>query len=76
VESTTKELTKYTKISALSQDFVRMATRWGKIIIEEFFLPPQCRTIDPCEVRGTRSGVKVVRLVLVLGFICRYCFVF
>jgi hypothetical protein len=49
-ETTTKELTKYLKISALSQDFVRMAMRWGKIIIEEFFLPPHYRTIDPCEV--------------------------
>lgn len=35
-----------------------MAERWGKIIIEEAFLPPQYRTINPIDVGG-QAGASI-----------------
>lgn len=57
-DTTEQRLKKYLDISALSKDFVAMAERWGKIIIEEAFLAPQYRTIDPIDVGGQAGGEK------------------
>lgn len=55
LKSDTKDqvLEKNKKISALSKNFVRMAKRWGKIIIEEMCLPPEFQTIPPSEFGGS-----------------------
>jgi len=55
-----QKLEKNHRISSLSKDFVEMAKRWGKVIIEECFLEPRYRTINPIDIGGQAGGVKYV----------------
>ena len=50
---------KYKLLSSLSSDFVRMAKKFGKIIIDEYFLPEdqqKYRTIPPQDEIGGQAG--------------------
>lgn len=38
----------------LSQDFIYAATTYGKIIISEYYLPFEKKTIKPCSLPGVR----------------------
>lgn len=55
-----QRLAKYLQLGALSKNFLAMAKRWGKIIIEESFLPPKYRTIMPIDIGGQAGGEKYI----------------
>lgn len=55
-----QQLEKNVKLSALGNEFVSMASRWGKIIIEEAFIPLQYRTIVPVDIGGKAGGEKYI----------------
>jgi len=51
---------KFTELTRLAKDFVRVAETYGRIIITENFLPPEKMTIRPAEVGGTAGGRKYI----------------
>lgn len=55
-----QKLKKYLELGALSKNFLAMAKRWGKVIIEESFLPPKYRTIMPIDIGGQAGGEKYI----------------
>ena len=44
----------------LSQDFIYAATSYGKIIISEYYLPYDSKTIKPKELGGILGGEKYI----------------
>ena len=48
----------YESLRKLELDFVYTAETWGRVIIEEIFLPVEKKTIKPLESRGTLGGYK------------------
>ena len=45
-------------LAALSEEFVRTATLYGKMIISERFLPEYKKTIKPLDLGGIAGGIK------------------
>ncbi|PRP76021.1 hypothetical protein PROFUN_01737 [Planoprotostelium fungivorum] len=61
VVSSTKAAEKtYAKISYLFQEFLRTAQLYGKIIVNEKFLPSEMKTVKPCSLGGTAGGEKYI----------------
>ncbi|KAL6066162.1 Clu domain-containing protein [Balamuthia mandrillaris] len=56
---------KYQALALLSRDFVKTASMYGRIVISEYFIPPEKKTIKPVNVGGLAGGEK---------FICRNIF--
>jgi len=47
------------EMSHLAQDFIYAATTYGKIIISEYYLPADKKTIKPCSLPGVRRNSKL-----------------
>ena len=70
VETETQRLYKYSRLSALSADFVNTAKRCGKIIISEFSLKHEERTINPhLTIGGEAGGQKFVFISFLFLFL-------
>lgn len=50
----------YTSLISLGEDFVKTAMTYGKIIINEKFLPTKYKTIKPREMGGVLGGEKYI----------------
>ncbi len=59
-QSITNHLTNYSSFS----NTVSYSIRYGKIIIAERFLPPQCRTINPISMGGIAGGNNIANNIL------------
>jgi GTPase SAR1 family protein len=56
------------RLMALSKDFLALSTMYGKIIISEFCLPDNQKTLKPCDLGGRAGGTKYKHRGVVFKF--------
>jgi hypothetical protein len=62
----------YLNLIHISQDFIHTATTYGKIIINEVYLPPEKKKIKPINVGGLAGGVKFIVQNILFKFAIDY----
>lgn len=62
----------YSNLIHISQDFIHTATTYGKIIINEVYLPPEKKKIKPIDVGGLAGGLKFIVQNILFKFAIDY----